>query len=88
MAGTPIREKGLSNSVNPQITHGPLFQEFQACVEAGLDLERWLANEYDPMFKAHVMAWYEGRNLIEAHTKDAVRKAEERQMAAARKKKR
>lgn len=87
MKGTPIQEMGLgSSAVNVGITYSPIFSEFEACVAAGLDLERWVNGEYERAFRAHVIAWHEGKHLIEAHTKAAVHKAEEAQMRKARKK--
>lgn len=76
----------MRGAVNPKISYSPIFGEFEACIEAGLDIERWINNEYPTRLKADVIAWHEGHNLIQLHTKDAVSKAEQRAQKQAKKK--
>lgn len=53
------------------IGYGMLFREFEACVEAGLSVEKWFGGQYDLPFMRKVVAWWMLRKLIAAHTSDA-----------------
>lgn len=63
----PFSEKGVDTGIG----YGMLFKEFEACVEAGLSLEKWMACDYDLDFKAHVVAWWGLRKLVAGHSSDA-----------------
>ncbi len=43
------------------------YLEWSACTEAGLDLWKWVNNEYPVGFKASVVAFYNLKNLVAAH---------------------
>lgn len=58
------------------------FEGWEACIEAGLDIEKWHRNEYDRQLMAKVIAWYRLHHLVEAHSQD---KAIEDQKREARK---
>ena len=63
----PFSEKGIETGIG----YGMLFKEFEACVEAGLSVEKWFNNGYELSFQAKVVAWWQLRKLIAAHTSDA-----------------
>lgn len=63
----PFSEKGVETGIG----YGMLFKEFEACVEAGLSVEKWFGGEYELSFQAKVVAWWQLRKLIAAHTSDA-----------------
>lgn len=68
---TPIKDHPIRHGINPGITYSQKFSEFEACIEAGLDIWIWRQGFYPSWFKAEVIMWYEGHNLIEIHAKDA-----------------
>lgn len=70
--GIDIRAHGFSEKgVDTGIGYGMLYKEFEACVEAGLSVEKWFGGEYGLRFMAKVVAWWQLRKLIAAHTSDA-----------------
>lgn len=70
--GAPIRTARARDTVNPGIGYSLLYEEWDACVECGLDLEKWYENEYDIGFKHMVVAFNRCRKMVELHTMDAV----------------
>ena len=54
------------------------YQEWEACLAAGLDLHNWEQNLYPHTFKAKVVAFSNLRKLVEAHVEDAKAKALEK----------
>lgn len=73
--GEDIRSSPVFGGVNPNITYNPLFREFDACVNCGLDLWAWWNGTYPVQFKAKVIAYYNLRNLVKLHTDEAVNRA-------------
>jgi len=70
--GIDIRQHAFAEKgVDTGIGYGMLYKEFEACVEAGLSLEKWFGGEYDLRFMAKVIAWWQLRRLISSHTSDA-----------------
>lgn len=70
--GVPILEYPLSKPPpNSGITTTLLFAEFEACIAAGLDIDRWMSGGYDKMLKAYVVAWYRLHSAVESHGNDA-----------------
>jgi hypothetical protein len=65
----------IKNPLKTNISYARTFEEFEACVAAGMDVERWedMRPEvtYSRELKAKVIAWYRLRGMIEAHTGDA-----------------
>lgn len=59
------------------IRHKMLFEQFDACVAAGLDLEKWFFGmpSYPQELKEMVVAWYELKSAISLHVEDARYKA-------------
>ena len=49
------------------------FLEYEACIAAGLDLEKWMNREYPREFMASVVAYHQLAQAVEAHKQDAVR---------------
>lgn len=49
-----------------------IYEGWEACVAAGLNLERWAQWDYERAFMVKVIAWYRLHNLVEAHIQDAV----------------
>ncbi len=79
----------LKNRINHGITFSGHFEEFEACVEAGLDLERWetgLPKPYSGMLKASVVAWYRLRGLVNSHVNDAIANKQRQEARKARRK--
>ena len=70
---TPIRDAGLSpkSVVRAGIEYGMKFAEYEACIAAGLNLQRWTDGEYARWLMADVVAWHELHNLISVHQHDA-----------------
>lgn len=46
------------------------YESFCACVEAGLDLERWWDNDYPAELMADVLAWYKLHQSVKSHVAD------------------
>ena len=85
----PIQQVSLKNKVNHGITFSGHFEELEACVEAGLDLERWetgLPKPYNRTFKASVIAWYRLRGLVNNHVNEAIADKQKREARKARRK--
>jgi hypothetical protein len=64
----------LRNKVNHGISYSLYFEEYEACVAAGLDLEKWdndVSDTYDKKFKERVIAWYQLHEAIKSHGADA-----------------
>jgi hypothetical protein len=78
----------LKFKVNTGIGASLEFEGYQACVEAGLDLEKWATFGYDRDFKIKVMAWYRLSNLVSVHSQDAVLRIQEARAKKAKRKKR
>ena len=47
----------------------------EACIRAGMDIERWVANDYDRKLMAQVVANYRLHHLVETHLEDARNRA-------------
>jgi len=71
--GQPIAQVRLKDAKDPRISHSMKFAEYEACVAAGLDLDKWVNRKYSKMFMADVVAWYQLHGLVESHRQDAVR---------------
>jgi hypothetical protein len=70
--GSDIREYPFSEKgVDTGIGYGMLYKEYEACVEAGLSLEKWFNGDYGLKFMAKTVAWWQLRKLIAGHTSDA-----------------
>ncbi len=74
----PIHLASLKFRVNSGIGSSLTFEGYQACVKAGLDLERWSTFDYERQFMINVVAWYRLSNLVEAHSHDAVLRKQQR----------
>lgn len=74
--GYPIEEVRISprTSVNAGIGYSARFEEFQACIAAGLNIQIWKNGGYDPQLKADVIAWHSMNGHIESHVADAKQK--------------
>lgn len=77
--GTPLEQAGLRHRLAHGITYTYRFEHFEACVAAGLDIERWMTGGYDRSLMAQVVAWHRLRNMIDAHVEDARASHMERQ---------
>lgn len=56
-----------------------LYDEYEACIQANLDLWRWEQGQYPREFMARVVGWHWAHQLVENHREDAVStKLEER----------
>lgn len=72
-SGLPIDEYPIRGTVNPRIQYSQGFGEWEACVAAGLDLDKWENGLYAVDFKCRVLAWHRLHNLVQLHTADAIR---------------
>ena len=73
--GRPIAEILLPDGVDPGITYNTSFVEWEAAHAAGLDLLKWDKHGgYPAYFRAKILAWYKGHNLVKAHTQAAMNK--------------
>lgn len=74
--GYPIKEVaiGRETKVNAGIGYSAKFEEFQACIAARLNIERWKNGGYDTQLKAEIIAWYVLNGEIETHVADAQQK--------------
>ncbi len=76
----PIAVAPLKGAINPGITQGVSFSEWEAATAAGLDMWRWEQDDYSPAFRAKVLAWYQAHRLVELHSEAAVNAAVERKL--------
>ncbi len=87
---TPIHQVRLKNPLKTNITYSMAFEEMQACVAAGMDVERW----HDPRpevayakeLKIRTVAWHRLRGMVEAHMGDTQVEYQKREADKARKK--
>jgi len=84
--GTPIEEAPVRHRLPSGITYSGAFEEYEACVAAGLDLQRWEEGSYAPRFKARVIAWHRLHGLVEGHIEDAAATQAEKQRRHAERK--
>ena len=56
-----------------------LYEEWDSCVNVGLDLWMWFNDIYTREFKGKVMAFAGLRHLEKMHTEDAISRKLERQ---------
>jgi hypothetical protein len=47
------------------------FVGYEAASAAGLDLWKWEMHQYDHLFRAKIVAWYNLHRLVQAHSDDA-----------------
>jgi hypothetical protein len=57
--------------INPGITYDPLYEQYESCVAAGLDLFKWDSGFYSRPFMARVVAWNRLKGKIANHVEDA-----------------
>jgi hypothetical protein len=76
----------LQKAVSAGVKYGLDFAGFEACVAAGLDLERWDNGGYSPRFMVRVIAWHKLHGLVATHIEDARNIAAEKAAKKARKK--
>jgi len=70
--GDPIEKATFrSKIVNAGITHSDKFLEWEACIAARLDINKWENGEYDRKIMAGAVAWYVDHLLVEQHNADA-----------------
>ncbi len=84
--GEPISQYLIKNPVDTGIQFTFAFEEFEACIAAGLDLDKWNNGLYPTELKAQVIAWHRLHNMVDTHTKAAVADKSERLAARARRK--
>jgi hypothetical protein len=70
--GKPIEEVEFSGkSISADITHEQRYLEWEACIAARLDIERWENGGYKKEFMAAAVVWYLDHILVEQHSIDA-----------------
>ena len=80
--GDPIQKAGVRHRLAHGITYSARYEQFEAAIKAGLDVERWMENGYDRGLMADTVAWYRLHGLIEAHLNDAQARDQERRAKA------
>lgn len=86
--GEPIEDHVISKKVNANITYNQSYAEWEACIAANLDIERWELGTYPGWLKERAVAWHHLHNLVENNVQDAMNKAIERERKRAAKRKR
>jgi hypothetical protein len=85
-----IQEVRIRNPLKTNIISSKAFEEVEACVAAGMDIERWddIRPEvtYPRELKIKVIAWYRLRGMIEAHVGDTQVEYQKREAKKAQKK--
>ena len=61
----------LTGGVQTGIGYSLLYDEFEACAAASMDMERWILGDYPVRVRNMVVAWFRLRRLVEAHSNDA-----------------
>ena len=79
--GDPIQAAGLRRRLSHGITFSARYEQIDAAIAAGMDLERWVGNKYDRRLMADVVAWHRLHGMIEAHLDDARARDYEKQSA-------
>ena len=69
--GFPIQSLHLKKGVNPNIRWALLYEEWDSCVESGLDLWDWACNVYPVWFKNRVVALCRTQKYVRAHSEEA-----------------
>ena len=72
--GIPIIDHPAEGLETGIITQLP-YEELEACVEANMDLSKWLDCEYTNEKKVTAVALYRMRRIVKQHTADAESKA-------------
>lgn len=62
----------MKDAVDTKISYSLAYEEFDACIAVGLDLEKWQEGGYSKELKAQAMAWHRLKKLIRAHTDQAL----------------
>jgi hypothetical protein len=73
--GVPIRSVDIKNGINPGITYGLAYAEFDAFIAAGATADELYGldqGKYPKRFRARIVAWHNLRKSIESHSNDAV----------------
>lgn len=69
-------------SVETGIQYSLSFEELEACNAAGLDMIRWLRDEFTIKEKTIVIAWNRMHNMVRMHSADAESRASKQKMAS------
>lgn len=69
--GEPIETVAVREAVETGISYSQRFAEWEACIAAGLDIERWEAGGYPIALKAAALAWHRGHVQVALHSQDA-----------------
>ena len=73
--GVPIEDAAFHGKVSSAgITHGSRYIEWEACIAARLDIERWENGGYDVKLMAAAVAWFVDHLLVKQHSADAANK--------------
>ena len=74
----PLDQHPLKESVRTNILETGPFEEYEACIGAGLDAWKWEQGEYPVFFKANILEWHRFHGLKQSHIQDAVASAPQR----------
>ena len=70
--GEPILSYPLKGGIDTGIRYSSYFEGWQACIAAGLDIERWQLGGYERGLMASTVAWYRLSKAVEQHSEAAV----------------
>lgn len=76
--GDDIREYGVKGAVNTGVSYSTAYEEWDAAVNANLDLWLWENSIYPYWFRVRVVAFHRLRMLIRSHEQDAQNRAIEK----------
>lgn len=86
MKGQPILKLEPRNKLNHGITTSAHYEEWEACIAAGLDIEKWEYGGYSTRFKAHAIAWHRLHNAVDMMLSDAAIEKQKSDIKKAKKK--
>ena len=91
MKGTnPIQLTKIKNPLKTNITYSRAYEEIEACVAAGMDVERWddprPDKGYSRELKLKILAWNRLHGMVESHIGDTQVEKQKQERDKARKK--
>lgn len=86
----PITQVRLRNPLDTNITYSMSYLEMEACITAGMDVERWQnpnppPEGYHRRLKAQVVAFHQLQQMVKAHTEDMAIEKQKREADRQRK---
>lgn len=73
--GMPIDQAPLRGAISSGISYSMKYLEYEACISAGLDIQRWRIGGYPKWLMADIVAWYDLKHAIRNHQESARNRA-------------